>query len=255
MTKLLLIFLISVVGVSFGQQAGSSSAEDEKPPLPNPILLRAPELSQWTILTTKPNGSPGGAAAANAGRTQDSSADGAKNTPPSFQKIVKSGKTYFEIFVDDAGVKWEKWNVNGKQVTFNSATGKAVIANSGMDSLYYHDYTKMDFAGFDWISSSNYVAFQKFDKSKCFIFRQKVQLYDGTTGLQTAVIDSETQLPVLLDIDGCRSVYKFEAPPAVPLVVPEKVKALLKPEPLPPNVPIPRSLRKSMSKGGLGLRK
>ncbi len=140
------------------------------------------------------------------------------------------------------GKDGERWFIDGVQVTQDPTTGKTIVMKNGPEGLYYRDYKNAEFPGFSWISQANYIAFQRVGKARCYVFRQEYTNEDGTS-VTTAAIDSETQLPVLLDDDGYRTVYEFSPPPQVMPVVPEKVKVLLAP-PVSSNAPVPRSMRK-----------
>jgi|GEM_PF-2283888 len=234
--------LIATVSISAGQTPDSMGPKGDKPPLPNPILQRAPVLSQWTISSSVPASSPNSSRqSAQNGRSQNSDKNSDK---PSFTQIsiTKSGSTYFEVEVDASGRKWEKWNVNGRQVTFEPGTGKSMVVYSGGGSFFYTDFSTTDFPNLSWISPENYIAFRQVGKVKCYIFRKEIAPTedDGKIVILTAAVDSETQLPIVMDTDGQRSIYQFGPPPAAPLVIPEKVLSLLEQQ---PKGQLPRRLR------------
>jgi hypothetical protein len=215
MKRLIAVVLGMVAGNCFAQ---ANSSENEKlPPLPKPIIRRAPDLSQWTV-------QPGNAASLN---REGSQADKDKSSPAR-TTIVKSGKIYFISEVDPLGRKWEKWNVDGKQVTFEPGTNQAIVRTSGSNGTTYTNFSSSDFFGMDWVSDQNYVDFKNVRGRKCYLFREHVK--DPLTGeitVLTAAVDSETQMPVFSAVDNIVTTYQFGPPLDAPLSIPQEVRAAL----------------------------
>jgi hypothetical protein len=218
MKKLIAALLGVMAGNCLAQPA--NSLEDGKlPPLPTPIIRRAPDLSQWTV-------QPGDASSlSGTGSKPGKDKAGASTVRTT---IVKSGKIYWISEVDPSGRKWEKWNVDGQQVTFEPGTNQAIVRTSGSNGTTYTNFTSSDFSGMDWISGQNYIDFKEIQGRKCYLFREPVK--DPLTGeitILTAAVDGETQMPVFSAVDNVVTTYRFGPPPAAPLSVPQAVRTAL----------------------------
>lgn len=232
MKNLIAALLAMMAGNCLAQPPANPMEDGKLPPLPNPIIRRAPDLSQWTV-------QPGEASSVNRAGSQPDKANaaGVRTT------IVKSGKTYWISEIDPSGRKWEKWNVDGRQVTFEPGTKQAIVRTSGSNGATYTNFSSSDFMGMDWISNQNYVDFKEIRGRKCYLFKENVK--DPITGeisVLTAAVDSETQMPVFSAVDTSVTIYQFGPPPAVPLSVPQEVRTALtqQAEGLPP---LPRIFR------------
>lgn len=136
------------------------------PPQP-PFLKRAPDSSRWTI-TFKPQGTAS---------TKDSSAaHAAGGTPasrPQVMVVTKNRNTIDEKLVNENGVTIETWHVPGYSVS--AVNGKdPILSTSPGNTFNSTDYSSTDFAGFDWISSQNFVGAQEVMGRHCLVFKSKI---------------------------------------------------------------------------------
>jgi hypothetical protein len=151
------------------------------PPQP-PFLNRAPASSQWTI-TFK------------AGAAKDSSAvhtaGDASSSRPKEMVVTKNGKTIDEKLVNANGVTIETWHVPG--FTVSEVNGKdPVLSPSPGNSFNTTDYSTTDFAGFDWISSQNFIGAQEVMGRHCLVFKDRiVTMEPGEISLRKTVRENE----------------------------------------------------------------
>jgi hypothetical protein len=198
-------------------QAQNVPDQKEKPPLPSgPIIKPLPDLAEWAIIFTTPDtdkkdeSSKSDTAHGNSG-----AASPAKR--PRVIGIIKSGKTYRELETDTDGRRMERWRVNGTEVSL-AGNGKAAIGEGASSS---------DFDELKWISAKNYVGVWNIGAEPCYIFQDKISVEDFGKVDVTAGVSESTQRPVYFIFGGNCQVYKFGAPPATPLIVPEEVKKIL----------------------------
>jgi hypothetical protein len=111
----------------------------------------------------------------------------------------------------------ERWRVNGTEVSL-AGNGKAAIGEGASSS---------DFDELKWISAKNYVGVWNIGAEPCYIFQDKISVEDFGKVDVTAGVSESTQRPVYFIFGGNCQVYKFGAPPATPLIVPEEVKKIL----------------------------
>lgn len=103
---------------------------------------------------------------------------------------------------------------------------------------YSPDFTKADFAGFDWLSTENYKGVQSVMGRECYFFSEEVESEDSkmlkATGMKPAdakdsrftaraFIDIKTRLPVVLQRGEETRVYAMAKPAAADLVLPPEV--------------------------------
>jgi hypothetical protein len=169
--------------------------------------------------------------------------------------VIKTGSTRYEITQQADGTKTQKWCVGGVQaIVFpNSKVPQLALGGGGLTNSFdpnYTDYTKSDFAGFGWISRSNYTGVETVEGVPCIVFRaiplarsadaglaaatQMAPITSGTMAVGTApkggnaaYIASDSRLPVLLQVDGVTSFYQFRPPPSGMLSPPPAVQEVI----------------------------
>lgn len=248
--KILLGIALVVIGSHLHAQTPSASPT---PPAP-PLIKRAPDGTQWAITyqladsSSISSGGPGRPDAA----------------PPKEASVIKSRGVIVERTVDSNGNKGEKWCFPSGLVA--SLIGNTWIAGGsngqGFDSV---DYSREDFAGFDWISAQNFVGPATVKARKCLVFKDRIvtaELSDlqaikssaertfkwtaGANGEEAhaespqfnlddyksdvmAYIDDETRLPIALVYKGPKGtitrVYQFQPFSGTLTVPPEVLKA------------------------------
>lgn len=133
------------------------------PPQP-PFLKRAPASSQWTITFKAASAKSSGTAHA---------AGGDQAPRPQVMVVTKNGNTIDEKLVNENGVTIETWHVPGYSVS--EVNGKdPVLSPKPANTFNTTDYSATDFAGFDWISSQNFIGAQEVMGRHCLIFKTKV---------------------------------------------------------------------------------
>jgi hypothetical protein len=95
--------------------------------------------------------------------------------------------------------------------------------------MFYTDFSKSDFPEMAWISKENYTGVQKVGDKDAFVFKMEfvVPGEPPETIVRTAAIDVATQLPIYATEQNRMQVYRFDATPAAPLSVPQKVNDAL----------------------------
>lgn len=159
MKRLTLLLITAGSIASVFAQANSPDA----PPQP-PFLKRAPAKCQWQI-TTKSSGNPQGG-------KEGVSADGHPTSPPKLTTVIKDGNLVFETTTLENGSVLQFWRTGG--IALMSIAGKPWMMVRGENSFQDTDYTQSDFAGFDWISQTNFVGRQKVAGRPCLLFKDRV---------------------------------------------------------------------------------
>lgn len=148
----ILIVLLAAAGLLHAQQPTELPAPKE------PILPRAPERAEWTILlhfdreAAKKN-------FLNPGEDKQGVSEAAKQAPsyPREIRISKDGSTYREVMVWPNGTTTEKWVVDNLQVQRNPQGDIVrIMPPSGYYSKEYSDYARSDFEVLEWIGRGNY---------------------------------------------------------------------------------------------------
>ncbi|MGC3989730.1 MAG: hypothetical protein QM796_08655 [Chthoniobacteraceae bacterium] len=85
--------------------------------------------------------------------------------------VVKSGDVVFERTAVEGGDNVDIWRKSGKGMAYIGP--KVSFPAPSGSSFNVTDYVKTDFAGFDWISASNFVGIRDVMGRKCLIFRDK----------------------------------------------------------------------------------
>ena len=227
-----LIFALGSATV-FAQQAPPPARE----PLPDgPLLARAPEFSQWTVVI-KPVTPPTTPATAHA-KTGDLTST-----------VTKTRDVYFQEFADAFGRKWKTWVADKLQATISPDNG-AIILGEGGDGQLSTDYSKTDFQGLEWVSADNFVKTSTFEGRKCLVFSVALtvpvaaplasadRVATGAsaatpsapaarTELATGVVDFDSRLPLYAQKGSTSYRFKFGSPPQVMLQVPADIMKLV----------------------------
>ena len=169
------------------QQTSSASTATPPTPLPpGPWLKRAPEPSQWIVTFSN----------APAPKKQASSSN---QTSPGgvaqvAKKIVvtKNKDTLKEQTIKVDGSSIDVWRMQEIFFTKLPWVKDWIISPNGPpNNLFTTDYSKVDFAGFDWISEKNYAGMVLVANRKCLVFRGKTVTTEPMD-LQISNIDAQT---------------------------------------------------------------
>jgi hypothetical protein len=158
--KYLPIFLWAVPSLLCAQSAVA-------PKLPEgPLLNRAGVPASWTITTqqaagTNPNVSPG--------------AD--KVAKPKIVLVVKDKNLIFERVLTEGGSSIETWRCGDVAIINQNKIGWSLSPSRGT-TFTVTDYSKADFAGFDWISLENYSGPRDVNGKHCITFKGRVITFD-----------------------------------------------------------------------------
>jgi hypothetical protein len=176
-TRILPLFLF-VSFVSLHAQDRDSSAQ--QPPT-GPLLKRVSAPAQWTILTQVAAPQPGADSHGNAGSASTGNAAGpAKAAKPRVTTVIKSENLIYEKVVDESGNVIESWRTPTAMATRVNATGWAVLPGVG-NNFNQTDYSKADFAGFDWVALSHYTGTGSVLGRKCLIFKSREIVMDAAS--------------------------------------------------------------------------
>jgi hypothetical protein len=125
-------------------------------PPEGPLLKRAPAPSKWTMTYKAQEG--GGSSQSNI---------------PRGGIVVKAQNAIFERITTSDGSTVEAWRV-GKKLIRGINDKDWVDAYDATPSINRTDYATSDFAGFDWISLSNFVGEKAVGGRKCLVFKDKI---------------------------------------------------------------------------------
>ncbi len=214
--------LLGFFTVAVAQQSSSQPQASPRPELPpGPLLSRAPEMAEWTI-TFKAQAGAANTKTAQRGQTRTYSED--------YRAVVtKTRSIYHVTMVTGAGVRSDRWSVNNVQVMFLSNARLPVVATSSEMEEFYMDFGKSDFPDLGWISRKNFVDVKPLGGvAKGLVFEDQLKNPnpDGFPLKVRAVIDLQTRLPLLFQIDNGIGTFQFGAPPQAMLVPPANVVSL-----------------------------
>jgi hypothetical protein len=145
------------------------------PKLPEgPLLMRVSAPSQWVMTTQvvqSGNDTPV--------KADDSSpaTKPAKPPKPSVTTVTKDKTIILEKTINQYDATIEIWRTSGWAVM--SANGSGWIVSPGTGNTFNRtDYSKADFAGFDWISLKNFSGNRDVMGKHCLVFKDKVITMD-----------------------------------------------------------------------------
>lgn len=210
-----------------------------------PLLNRVSPPSEWVITTQAPPPPEG------ASKSVGGPGAAANQVKPTLTTVIKESNIVYEKTINESGVAIETWRASGLAITGANAK-EWNIWSGGVNTFSVTDYSKADFAGFDWISLDNFSGRRSVMGKKCLIFKSKIitmdpqQLQMEKSAVTTvenpnpsddrfkveveADVDDVTRLPVMLSYKTTNGMvtrsYTFQAP-TVPLSVPPEVKKLL----------------------------
>lgn len=255
-------FLFMVALLPLGAQDQDSSAQ----PMPTgPLLNRVSVPSEWIITTQVVASQPGtGGASSEETGTPGNPANPAKPPKPEVMTVIKDQNLIYEKTTNESGDVIESWHTHAAMATRVNARDWKVLPGVGSD-FNFTDYSKADFAGFDWISLSNFTGRGSVLGKECLIFKSREiimdaqalqmaraialtklgMLHPGDESLSfkdvddeqfkvevEAEIDEKTRLPVKLTYQTARGLaersYTFKAPESALDLPAEAEKALNK---------------------------
>ncbi len=255
MKRLHLLFsLLLMAGIARAQEAQDGPANVLPPP---PWLKKAPEMSHWVITYTALPGKTGTQPQESVPPSSDSNTSA--KIPPKTIEVIKAGKIILEQITGGTGATIQKWRQNGLLLMKSSENKDWFVgANPPPNDLFEEaDYSTTDFAGFNWLSSQNFVGIQVIQGSKCLVFKDKILnlsssdtaairgaesrriLYELLANPKMtptsaanmdmskykvnaeADIDLKTLLPVSLRIGDTNRAYHFLSPPSSEPDLPE----------------------------------
>jgi hypothetical protein len=202
--------LFLIIAWSASAQQMSPSAENEKPPLPDPILRRVTDLTPWKLVF----------------RTVPQTA----NVPSSSSQsrttsIIKSKSIYHIVENQPNGPSFDKWCIDGMLVKFPPNTDKWSISTTDIN------FSQSDFPELPWLSKENYTGVQKINGNDAYIFKTQYTVTDenGQPEIinQTAAVDVVTRWPIYSTNGQAAVIYQYGNPLSTPLSIPAKVSAVI----------------------------
>lgn len=220
----------------------------EVPPPKEPILPRAANLAEWTILIR-----PDRTRAREETLEPEKIKEGEKAPPkraavlqPVEITVTKDGQTYREVITWSNGKKSEKWILDGMQLREIPQTGDIMRVDSTSYSTDVSDYSSSDFEPLQWLDRANYKGVKLVAGRPAYEFvtenanrrltkreialSEKVDTGDAQVNrgtkeqkksLLVAYLDAKSQMPIYVDDGYVVRIYKFGTPSAS-LVVPER---------------------------------
>jgi hypothetical protein len=142
------------------------------PQLPQgPLLNRLEAPAAWTI-TAQASDNPPAAATGT-----DNSAPPVKNATPRITSVVKGQNLVFEKVLTENGTSIETWRVGDVAIMSQNKSGWFITPGGG-NTFNTTDYSKADFAGFDWISLANFSGPRDVAGKHCITFKSQVVTLD-----------------------------------------------------------------------------
>jgi|GEM_PF-4615020 len=195
-------------------------------PPSGPLLKNTAEFASWTVTTT--SGSQD--------KKDEAQKPGGKpvvNTDNKKVTVVKTGKIRYELSVDAAGNRLQKWYLNGYL---------AIIAPNSDPVVSSASPFKIDFPELGWVSAKTFQSVSLVNGRKCLIFANKEALQNQSSAgspsptpkpeiggeandALVAYIDEASRLPVTLYVNDVVSTYQFGQTPSALLTPPDNVKA------------------------------
>jgi hypothetical protein len=245
----ILIFPSLLVALVF--QAGGQTVEPTPRPTPPPgplIQKRAPGFSSWVISVQLPGAaapkSSDETSVENGEQADKINAEESKKETPKLS-VTKTGKVYHVRLVDGQKQIWDVWS-DGTVTAAEPRKGENAefVAPPGdRDSInpLYVNFSKSDFDGFNWISTTNFQGIRKVMGRQCLVFSDKVvtgtlssdphakspSSPEFTYDNMVACVDAETRLPVVLTNANGITTYKFLTPPGAMQTLPQSIIALV----------------------------
>jgi hypothetical protein len=237
--------LFALVSLS---SAAPLCGQDKLPPLPpGPLLKRAPDYSTWTVtIQGRPEegNEPSKTGATPEGRPTD------KEPVTMLSTVVKTGSTILEQNVQADGRRHQIWHVSGIRIVSGSSN-PMISQDYGGGDIFSTNFASSDFAGFDWVAAGTYSGMAKYQGNDCLVFKgtvsplsAKAQLdeqafIEGARALGQSVpdalrvpaiacIDLETRLPLYAQFGQEKRIYRYGAPPTMPLALPPELTNFLK---------------------------
>lgn len=158
------LLLISIPCLICAQSPSSKLPE-------GPLLNRLTAPAAWTITTQGTDNAPA------AGTGAGTSPSPIKNAPPRSASVVKIQNLIFEKVLTENGTLIETWHMGGLTVMNQNKSGW-FISPSGENTFNTTDYSKSDFAGFDWISLTNFSGPRDVAGKHCITFKSQVITLD-----------------------------------------------------------------------------
>ena len=168
-TETIFLWVALVMPIALHAQTPSPSPTPPLPPLIKPVADKV----QWAITyKLQPTGAgPGGAIEQSGTSPQSGKKDAA---PPTVKFVIKNSELTLERILNENGVKIDSWHLRGG-LAVTAVNGKDWIlvpsTQAGFDSA---DYSRQDFAGFDWISPQNFSGVKSVNGRPCLVFTGKV---------------------------------------------------------------------------------
>jgi hypothetical protein len=133
-----------------------------------PLLNRVPAPSAWSITQAvsdpdAPAAAPGATASLDAATAADSSVI----------TVIKEGNLIFEQMLSQNGMRVETWRTGELAVINYNKSGWFIVPGKGT-TFNITDYTKSDFAGFDWVSLDNFAGPHDVNGKHCITFKSRV---------------------------------------------------------------------------------
>ena len=168
---------------------------------------------------------------------------------------ARSGQVTYEEATDEAGMKTEKWILNGEQYTRKPGSSDFYTARKcDVANANYEYFSPTGFRGFHWVSKEKFVGIQNALGHECLVFstlqdeqelrdpdafallnemrasRKVKECVPGGMSIEvTAFIDLDSRLPVALRIGRETRIFSFLEPSAVQVTLPpELVSHLVK---------------------------
>ena len=165
--------------VLFLMLGASSPLWAQSPPGPQlpqgPLLNRVPAPAEWTITTKMAPDSSGGTDTS--APESPNPAIGANPINPRITQVIKGENLIFEKVAAESGALTETWRVGALAIMNPEKTGW-IISPGGGTTFNTTDYSKEDFAGFDWISLHNFSGVRDVMGKHCITFKDQVITLD-----------------------------------------------------------------------------
>jgi len=159
--------IVSIVAVAWTFQAyAQTPSAAPTPPLP-PFINRAPDSTQWVVLYKTQ---------ANSGDSQNMDGKMANLQPllPVQENVIKAKGMVMVNAINGNGAKSEAIYFSNGLAAISQGGSNWMVGSPSDQSFDSCDYSRQDFAGFDWISAENFAGSKQMNGRTYLIFKDRV---------------------------------------------------------------------------------
>jgi hypothetical protein len=224
--KIAVVLLVSSICLTSNAQEPPSQA----PLSQKEILKHAPEYSKWVITYEYLPEESGKASKRSTQTPQENDNRIAKVV------ITKTKDIVSQMTFTNSGQRSESWLIANMQFNQNQESVGFFETSLEREALDYLPIETGDFSDFSWVGPSTYIGKEQWQGRSALVFHQKkapeaideaISSSSNNSIKKIALIDEISRLPVMLQTQGERRLYKFtELPPETQTLPPQVVSMI-----------------------------